>query len=105
MTLHHSLALEMAVFLAWNPLPASPAVLGVVAGAERAHLNSAAALEGATVYDGDRLSTETGGMVLLRGNATTLRLAEESAVIGRSGANRAQRMEMEIWRGTPVLRN
>jgi len=104
MTLHHSLALEMAVFLAWNPLPASPAVLGVVAGAERAHLNSAAVSEGATVYDGDRLSTEPGGMLLLRGNATTLDLAEESAVIVRSGANGAQRMKVELSRGTLVFR-
>ena len=104
MTLHHSLALEMAVFLAWNSLPASPAVLGVVAGAERAHLNSAAVSEGATVYDGDRFSTEPGGMLLLRGDATTLDLAEESAVIVRSGANGAQNMVAELGRGTLVFR-
>ena len=104
MTLHHSLALEMAVFLAWNSVPASPAVLGVVAGAERAHLNSAAVSEGATVYDGDRFSTEPGGMLLLRGGATTLDLAEESAVIVRSGANGAQNMVAELGRGTLVFR-
>jgi hypothetical protein len=104
MTLHHSLALEMAVFLAWNPLPASPAVLGVVAGAERAHLNSAAVSEGATVYDGDHFSTEPGGMLLLRGDATALDLAEESAVIVRSGANGAQNMVAELGRGTLVFR-
>jgi len=94
----------MAVFLAWNSLPASPAVLGVVAGAERAHLNSAAVSEGATVYDGDRFSTEPGGMLLLRGDATTLDLAEESAVIVRSGANGAQNMVAELGRGTLVFR-
>src|SRR5260370_28402822 len=104
MSIHHSLALEMAVFLAWNPLPASPALLGVVAGAERAHLNSAAVSEGATVYDGDRFSTEPGGMLLLRGDAASLDLAEESAVIVRSGGKRAQSMKVELSRGTLVFR-
>jgi hypothetical protein len=48
MTLHHSLALEMAVFFAWNPIPATPEVLGLVAGSDRAHLGRAAVSEGAT---------------------------------------------------------
>lgn len=104
MTLHRSLALEMAVFLAWSPVPAPPAVLGVVAGAERAHLNSAAVSEGATIYDGDHFSTEPGGMLLLRGDATALDLAEESDVIVRSGANGAQNMVAELGRGTLVFR-
>jgi hypothetical protein len=104
MTLHHSLALEMAVFLAWNPLPASPAVLGVVAGAERAHLNSAAVSEGATIYDGDHFSTEPGGVLLLRGDAATLDLAEESSVIVRGGGSGAQSMKVELGRGTLVFR-
>src|SRR5260370_30016608 len=104
MTLHRSLALEMAVFLAWSSVPPPPAVLGVVAGAERAHLNSAAVSEGATIYDGDHFSTGPGGMLLLRGDATALDLAEESAVIVRSGANGAQNMVAELGRGTLVFR-
>jgi hypothetical protein len=104
MTLRHSLAVEIAAFLAWNSVPAPPAVLGVVAGAERAHLNSAAVSEGATVYDGDYFSTEPRGMLLLRGGATTLDLAEESAVIVRSGANGAQNMVAELSKGTLVFR-
>jgi hypothetical protein len=104
MTLHHSLALEMAVFLAWNSVPAPPEVLCVVAGADRAHLNSAAVSEGATVYDGDYFSTEAGGMLLLRSDATSLDLAEEGAVIVRRRANGAQSMEAELSRGTLVFR-
>jgi hypothetical protein len=69
----------------------------------RAHLNSAAVSEGATVYDGDRFSTEAGGMLLLRGEAATLELAEESAVIVRSGANGAQSMEAQLDKGTLVF--
>jgi hypothetical protein len=98
MTLHRSLTLEMAVLLAWNSVPARPAVLGVVAEADRAHLNSAAVSEGATVYDGDHFSTEAGGMLLLRGGATTLDLAEESAVIVRNRINGGQGMEAELRR-------
>jgi len=94
----------MAVFLAWSSVPASPAVLGVVAGAERAHLNSAAVSEGATIYDGDHFSTEPGGVLLLRGDATALDLAEESDVIVRSGANGVQNMVAELGRGTLVFR-
>jgi hypothetical protein len=36
MTLHRSLTLEIAVLLAWNSVPTRPAVLGVVAEADRA---------------------------------------------------------------------
>ncbi len=71
MILHHSLALAMAAFLAWNSVPAPPAVLGVVVGADRAHLNSGAVSEGATVYDGDHFLTEAGGMLRVRCDATT----------------------------------
>jgi hypothetical protein len=104
MILHHSLALVMAAFLAWSPVPAPPAVLGVVVGADRAHLNSGAVSEGATVYDGDHFSTEAGGMLRVRCDATTLDLAEESDVIVRSRANGAQSMEAELSRGTLVFR-
>jgi hypothetical protein len=104
MTLHRSLTLEMAALLAWNSVPARPAVLGVVAEADRAHLNNAAVSEGATVYDGDHFSTEAGGMLLLHGGATTLDLAEESAVIVRSRINGGQGMEAELRRGTLLFR-
>jgi len=104
MILHHSLVLVMAAFLAWSSVPAPPAVLGVVVGADRAHLNSGAVSEGATVYDGDHFSTEAGGMLRVRCDATTLDLAEESDVIVRSRANGAQSMAAELSRGTLVFR-
>jgi hypothetical protein len=103
MTLHHSLALEMAAFLAWNSIPAPATTLGVVVGADRAYLNSGAVSEGATVYDGDHFSTEAGGMLRLRGDAVTLDLAEESAVTVRSRTNGAQYMEAELGKGTLVF--
>ncbi len=104
MTLRHSLAFEMAVFLAWNSTPARPAVLGVVVEANRVHLNSGAVSEGATVYDGDQFSTEAGGTLRLRGDSTMLDLAEESVMMVRSRANGAQGMEAELSKGTLVFR-
>jgi hypothetical protein len=103
MALRRSLALEVAAFLAWNSIPAPPIVLGVVVEANRGHLNAGAVSAGATVYDGDYFSTETGGMLLLRGNAVMLELAEESAVIVRSRANGAQGTEAELSKGTLVF--
>jgi hypothetical protein len=103
MTLPHCLALEMAAFLVWNSVPARTTVLGAVVEADRAHLNSGAISAGATVYDGDHFSTETGGMLLLRGDATLLELAEESAAIVRSRANGTQGTEAELSKGTLVF--
>ena len=104
MPLHHSLAFEMAFFLIWNSMTATSAALAVVAGADRAHLNSAAVSEGTTVYDGDHCSTEAGGMMLLRGEATSFDLAEEGAMIVRNQTNGAQSVEVELSRGTLIFR-
>jgi hypothetical protein len=104
MTLRHSLALEMAAFLAWKSAPARPAMLGVVVEANRVHLNSGTVSEGATVYDGDQFSTEAGGMLRLRGDSTMIDLAEESVLMVRSRANGVQGTEAELSQGTVVFR-
>ena len=100
MTPRHFLALEMAGFVALNSGVPMPTVMGVVAVAERAHLNASAVSEGTTVYDGDRLSTEPGGMLRLRGEGAALDLGEESTVVVRGKENGAQGTEVELSRGT-----
>ncbi|MFI5092117.1 MAG: hypothetical protein ACHQIK_01620 [Candidatus Acidiferrales bacterium] len=55
------LAIAMAVFLANIPARAKPDALGIIVLADRASLDSQAASEGTTVFDGDRLSTIAGG--------------------------------------------
>lgn len=100
MTLHHVLALLMAASVAWDSALAGPSVLGGVLQASRAHLNTGPVSAGATVYDGDRFSTETGGLLLLRGEAVMLELAADSAAVMRSGTKGAQCMETELTRGT-----
>lgn len=49
MNLYHLLALELVFFLAGNPGPGRPAVQGVVVQAQRAHINTRALSDGATV--------------------------------------------------------
>src|SRR5215472_12585337 len=103
MTFRHSLALVIAILLACNSAPAAPPVLGVVMEANRGHLNRGAVSVGTTVYDGDHFSTETGGMLLLRGEAITLELAEESAAVVRSRRRAAQGAEAELTAGTLIF--
>lgn len=103
MLLRRSLALE-AVFLLLGP-PISPrsAVLGVVVYARGAHLGAGAVSTGATVFDGDRLSTEAGGELLVRGEASVLELGEGSAVILRGTAIEAQSTAVNLAKGTVVF--
>jgi len=64
--------------LAQTP-PASNPALGLVARSTSAHLGNAAAMEGATVYSGDYLSTEDAGSLLVRVGALSLELQPSSA--------------------------
>lgn len=98
------LTLGMALLLSWNAATALPTALGVVVEANRVHLNNGTVFPGATVYDGDRFATETGGMLLLRAEAAMLELAEESEITVRSRPSGAQGTEAELSKGTLVFR-
>src|SRR5215831_11056885 len=99
MTLRQGLALPMVLLLATD-LPRAPrAVLGVVVVAYRAQVNASEVSEGSTVYDGDRFSTGTGGVLRLRGVAVTLDLAEESMVFVRSEPSGRPGTEVELSKG------
>lgn len=100
MTFRHSLSLAMAGFLTLSSLPARPSVLGVVLAAKRVHLNTTAVTVGTTVYDGDRFSTGTGGMLRMRSGTAGLELAEESVVTVRNPVDATQGMEVELSKGT-----
>ena len=102
MTFRHFLALEVAALVASSSAPARSTVLGVVEE-DRAHLNNGAVSPGATVYDGDRFSTERGGMLLLRGDAAMLELGEEGEVVVRRSPNGAQGTAAELDKGTLVF--
>ena len=74
---HRILAMTLAFFLVGIRLPARPAgipSLGVVTQASAAHFNASRVFAGTTVYDGDRLSTETEGLLQFRGAGALLYL-------------------------------
>jgi hypothetical protein len=58
---------------------ASSSSLGTVVYADRAHVGAAHASVGATVFSGDRLSTEQAGSVQVRAGAARLLLSSESS--------------------------
>lgn len=81
-----------------------PAALGLVVQAERATLGSAAAAEGTTIYDGDRISTNEEGSARLRIGAAMLQLGDKTSVILHSDAGReAKEFEAELLSGTASL--
>ena len=77
------LTMTLVFFLVGIPLPARPAgipALGVVTQASAAHFNTARVSAGATVYDGDGLSTESEGLLQFRGAGSLLYLPGRSGV-------------------------
>ena len=63
------------------PVPAqvANAPLGLVGSSTSAHIGNAPAAEGATVYSGDYLSTESGGSLLVRVGALSVELQSASS--------------------------
>ncbi|HEX4545710.1 MAG TPA: hypothetical protein VH110_05075 [Candidatus Acidoferrum sp.] len=77
------LATMLAVLLAGASLPARPAgmvPLGVVTQSSGEHFNASKVTPGATVYDGDVLSTEAEGALQLRSGAALLYLPGQSGI-------------------------
>jgi hypothetical protein len=93
-----ALAMILVFLLAGIPLPARTAAtpnllpLGTVTQASRAHFNAASVTAGATIYDGDGLSTEAEGALQFRGSAALLYLPGASGVTlhGLPGGAQAQ---------------
>jgi hypothetical protein len=72
------LAIALVCLLVGIPLPGATPPLGIVTQSAKGHLSTADASAGATVYDGDRLSTDAGGMLRLRTGASSMYLAEHT---------------------------
>jgi hypothetical protein len=71
--------------------------LGVIAQAERAHLDNTSAATGAMVYAGDRFDTEIGGTLRLRVGASQFYLLASSAATLAQNPSRAM---LTLTRGT-----
>src|ERR1700747_833935 len=81
-----SLAISLSILLSTSLL-ATPILgnsgigLGTVVSAERAHVGTAAASAGATVFAGDKLDTEQSGSVQIRAGAARLLLKGSSRLV------------------------
>jgi hypothetical protein len=81
-----ALATMLVFLLVGNPVPTRSAAtpnllpLGTVTQASRAHFNSASVTAGATIYDGDGLSTDAEGALQFRGPAALFYLPGASGV-------------------------
>lgn len=75
------LVFAVTFLLAGVPLPAREVALGVIVQTSRAHLNSAVASVGATLFHGDRIATEAKGAASLRAGTAQLLLSENSTVV------------------------
>ena len=87
------LATTLALLLTGVSLPARPAgiaALGVITQASGAHYNASSVSTGATVYDGDRLSTEAEGLLQFRAPSALVYLPGLSGVTLHGLANGTQ---------------
>jgi hypothetical protein len=100
------LATILVFLLAGIPVPARSAAnpnlfpVGTVTQASRAHFNAASVTAGATIYDGDGLSTETEGALQFRSPAAVLYLPGASGVTLHGLANGTQ---AQLQTGTVVF--
>ena len=101
-----TLAAMLAFLLVGLPLPvlaagaANQLPLGVVTQASSAHFNAANLSAGATIYEGDGLSTEAGGVLQFRAPAALLYLPGSSGVT-LHGLPNGKRAELRL--GTVVF--
>ena len=77
--------------------------LGVVTQARSASLSSGPVSVGTSVYDGDRLSTETDGALTLRAGASMLYLGRQSQVTLRSCVGEVRAAQVSLGAGTVVF--
>lgn len=78
-TIRISVAVLLSFTLLISPLLATtPAAFGTVVFANRAHVGAAAASAGATVFSGDRISTDQAGGMQIRAGTARLALASDS---------------------------
>lgn len=98
------LAITMTFFLAGIPGSGKADALGIVVLADHANAGSQAAIEGTTVFDGDRLTTEAGGALRLQIGRDLVSLTEQSCVMVHKSARRAEmKFEAELVAGGVVL--
>jgi len=96
-------AIVAASLLAAGPSRPKAIPLGTVTQAEQAHLGATEASVGSTIYDGDRLSTDSGGVLRASGIALTLQLDSNSSVTLRGTPVPEGDIQAELGSGTVIF--
>jgi hypothetical protein len=97
---YRSIALLLTPLLTVGGARATVYTLGVVMQARKANLGNAVATAGTSVYDGDRLSTDANGSLILRSGDSTLYLSNATQVVLRGAAKDGNAAQAEVGAGT-----
>jgi hypothetical protein len=83
----------------------SPGVtpVGVISHADRAHVGVGTASAGTTLYEGDRLTTETGGEVWVRSGSVALQLQQQTSLTLASVATGEKGIDVDLGSGTVIF--
>jgi hypothetical protein len=96
-------AVAAASLLLGGPSHATVVPLGMVTHAERAHVGEAAATAGSTIYEGDRLSTDEGGILRVTIPTLTLQLNARTTLVVLGPARPEGDIEARLASGTLVF--
>jgi hypothetical protein len=96
-------AVAAASLLAGGASPAKAAYLGIVIHAERAHLGEATASVGSTIFGGEKLSTDAGGLLRIAIPALTLQLGDGSSLVLSDTAGPQGSILAELASGTLIF--
>jgi hypothetical protein len=97
------IATVLTLSLAPGSAGANAYTLAVVMPARHANLGSSAVTTGASIFDGDRLSTDSKGSLLLRSGGSTIYLSNVAQMVLRSGTNGGKDAQAEVGAGTVVF--
>jgi hypothetical protein len=75
----------------------------MVTHAERAHMGQTAVSVGSTIYEGDRLSTDIGGVLRISNSALTLHLGASSSLTLHRAAAPEDNVQAELGSGTVIF--
>ena len=98
-----SVSAALAILLAYLPAATPVHPLGIVTEASDASLSNSSVSPGATLYDGDRLSTELDGALRLRCAAAMIYLSGSSGVTLRHMLGDDKSTEAELTSGTLIF--
>jgi hypothetical protein len=96
-------AIALVFLLIPAPAPARANVLGVVTQASDASVRTGPVSVGASIYDGDRLSTDADGAVTLRGGGAMLYLARQSRMVLHALEGNSSGTQANLSAGTLVF--